>query len=148
MSNKIQLIHIQGQKQIFSLNYDQVNELEMPFGLKPFVCVIWNNNPEFVSTFLVEKLLKSNCKYFVCAGIDCDLLEETIDEIDVKRNIDNNKSKVEYVMTTSHKDEDLNEVIDFALNCTNFDNYEFDKYLIIQIGEKFTEKDIQEIIQK
>jgi hypothetical protein len=52
----------------------------------------------------------------------------------------------EFVMTTWHENESIENVIWDTLNITDFEEYHFDEYLIIQINKKLSDQDIIEKI--
>ncbi len=135
-------------KEIWLHNYRKDGDLNIDFNNSPFVCMVWNNRENFVSPVLIEQLLKANCKYIVVGGKNCEKWHDYADEIHISLYSDFQVPDSEHVMTTWHDNEPLEEVIWFTLNNTNFDSYEFNKFLFIQIDTKFSQDEIQKIIDK
>ena len=142
----MELITTMDEKNIWFENYQESVDISFPFEHKPFVGIVWNNKENFVSKPLIESLLKENCKYFLVGGYNCQEWENQADMTRYYLNPDNNEE--EFVMTTSHQDEPLNEVIWFALNNTNFDYHDFKNFLIVQIGQKYSKEEILDFINK
>jgi hypothetical protein len=68
---------------------------------------------------LVEKLLDSGCKYFVCAGEHSESLHDFIDDLILERSIDSDLVEGIDVMTTWHDTDTEEEVAEFFLYATN-----------------------------
>lgn len=68
---------------------------------------------------LIEKLLDSGCKYFVCVGEYSESLHDFIDDLILGRPINSNRDKNFHVMTTWHDTDTEEEVVDFFLYLTN-----------------------------
>lgn len=134
----MELIAKYQKKEVWLYNYVQDDDLSVDFGNSPFVCMLWNNREDFVSPALIEQLLKQNCKYFVAGGENCEEWHDCADEVQID----------EHVVTTWHKGQSLEEVVYFALNSTDFGNYEFDRFLFVQVGKKFSMDELRGIIEK
>ena len=110
--------------------------------------MIWNNKKNFVSPFLIKQILKANCKYLVAGGENCEEWHDETDIININLYPNFQVPESEDVMTTWHDNEPLKEVIWFALNNTNFDYYDFNKFLLIQIDAKFSNDEIKKIVDE
>lgn len=62
---------------------------------------------------LLESFLDQGYELFCAVGKDCELWEEIMDEIAV-----GNGENVRYITTTSHPDESVNHVVEFAKHFT------------------------------
>ena len=71
---------------------------------------------------LVDKLLDSGCKYFVCAGEYSESLHDFIDDVILERSIDSELGRGISVMTTWHDTDTEEEVAEFFLYSTNVRN--------------------------
>jgi hypothetical protein len=81
-------------------------------------------------------LIKSGCRYIVCGGVKCEQWHDEADlawvMLDLESGPDNG---MPLVMTTWHPDESEEEVVDFALNSTNFEECEFRCCLVLIAGD-------------
>jgi hypothetical protein len=80
-----------------------------------FVCLlVWNAAAATDETLaqVAEQLLDAGAVYVCCFGNDCERVHDVIDEVDVHRDPDSDS----VLMTTWHTDEDLSDVVYFALN--------------------------------
>lgn len=88
---------------------------------KHFACfLVWdskNNSKQEISE-LIEILVKNGVAYFCTWGNDCERLEDICDEIDSL-----NSSNDSVIMTTSHKNESIEEALYFFLTDTHPDEY-------------------------
>ena len=134
-------------KHLWLENFKDENDISpLYFNNQPFVTIVWNNHEGFISTALIEKLLKMHCKYFLAGGYNSQEWENTVDQIYLSLYPDFNPPESEHVMTTSHPNESLEEVVRFALNNTNFDHHDFKHFLIIQIGSNYSKEEILKFI--
>jgi hypothetical protein len=144
----MELIRSEGDRKIWLAGYQDRDVVSFPFDGKAFVCIVWNNREGFTSRSLVEMLLKANCKYFLAGGYESDAWEYLADEIHLSLYPDFGPPASEHVMTTSHKDEPLEEVIWFAWNNTNFDHHDFKNFGLIQAGQGYSKDEILRMIDK
>lgn len=144
----MKLISKHKEKEIWLQHYKNDEPLGIDFKGDPFVCMLWNDRENFVSSELIEEILKKGCRYFVAGGIDCEKWHDYTDEIHFNFYPDFQIPDSEHVMTTWHDNETLEEVIRFALNLTYFDDYQFDKFLFILIDSKLSEAEVVSIIDK
>lgn len=84
---------------------------------------------------ICQLLVDSGCRYSVSSGADCELWEETMDMILVMDEIDGKLPKDYFIMTTSHPEDTLREVIDFFLFCAkSYENAPWTERIIVQVG--------------
>ena len=101
----------------FSL--DIPKEFHLPS--KHFACfLVWDsqNNSKQEISGLIEILVKNGVAYFCAWGNDCERLEDVCDEIGSL-----NSPNDSVIMTTSHKNEPIEETLYFFLTDTHPDEY-------------------------
>jgi len=65
---------------------------------------------------LVEQFLRSRVRLIAVVGVNCGPIEDKIDEMVVGDGSDESR----FILTTSHPDETLQQVLDFAWSCNSF----------------------------
>ena len=146
----MEIIKKKRNRRIWLENYKEGQNVSFPFKQQPFVCMVWNKKDNFVSSSLIEQLIKTKCKYLITGGVNCDKWHDLADKLMLKliyNNVYPNSDVPdhEFVMTTSCA-QSLKQVIFHGLNCTDFGNHKFRDYLIIQIDTKFSKQDILKLI--
>lgn len=86
---------------------------------------------------LIEKLLDSGCKYFVCAGEYSELLHDFIDDVIWEKSINNGLDDSIHIMTTWHDTDTEEETAEFFLYLTDVR----DSYLVAFLEEGRSEDD-------
>lgn len=119
-------------KELWIHQYKGEDSLQLPF-TGEFVCVVWNESNTLLSAEITRSLLENGCRYVLCAGNISEKQERSVDELHVERTRQN--AHTPHVMTTAHADESIEEVIDFALNATDFEETPFSKYLVLYIED-------------
>ena len=135
-----------GLKQVWLENHTPGHQPAFPFAGRAFVCVLWNNVKDSLSPEPITQLLNANCKYIVAGGHDSEKWHDLADHLFISRYPDYAPPDSEHVMTTWHQDEPLEEVLWFGLNNTDFDDYRFTDYLVLQIGECYSPEYIGKLI--
>ena len=112
---------------------------EPPFAGRAYPCLLWDHGAEWASEArcdLARALIRSNCRYVVCAGAECEVWHDTVDEVFVSEYLDQPEivQDERHVMTTWHEDEPVDDVAFFFVLNTNFDDHEFADYLVLHIG--------------
>jgi hypothetical protein len=121
-----------------------------PFGGAEYVCILFANDQlitnaeqNHVSTALVQ----TGCKYAICSGHKCSSWDDSIDWAHLTM-YKFNPPEDEHIMTTWHETETVEQVLFFGLNNTDFDMHDFDRYLVLFVGEKAGLRDeIEKTIQ-
>ncbi len=80
-----------------------------------------------------DALLAQGCRYAVCAGYDCEKWHDAIDSAYLKRN-DGKPSDTNFVMTTWHENENLEDIVFFFLNNTQFEEWSPQNFLVLVLG--------------
>ena len=113
----------------------------------PFTCLLYSNqenvgNDEMM--LIANWLVLSGCRYALCAGLKCKEWHDTIDTADITRD----PTIQNLVMTTSHKNEPIEDVVWSWLNLTNFEDITFENYLALLIDDSKTiEEKIRQAIR-
>jgi hypothetical protein len=81
-----------------------------------------------------DALLAQGCRYAVCAGYDCEKWHDAIDSAYLKRN-DGEPKDTNFVMTTWHDNENLENIVYFFLNNTWFDEWNPQNFLVLILGD-------------
>ena len=113
---------------------------EAPFGSQQFACLLWNHSLErdvAATSALLGSLIDSGCRYFVCAGLDCEWWHDFIDELFVGKYLDatDEERARNRVMTTWHPQESPDEVAAFFAFNTKFDDIVSDRFLLLHLGD-------------
>ncbi len=77
-----QIVLADGRRVLFE-TISSAEEMTVPFDGEPYLCVIWVSDDSFDDQLryrLAQKLVKSNCRYAVCGGVDCERWHDEIDD--------------------------------------------------------------------
>jgi hypothetical protein len=103
-----------------------------------YVGVVFANDESITNdeqNLISDQLVQTNCRYAVCAGHKCSTWDDSVDwAYLVTVNYEPNDDA--FVMTSWHTDESVQDVIFFALHCTNFDDHDFQRYLVLAVGPR------------
>lgn len=115
--------------------------LTMPFAGGKFAAMIaaFAVVPVFEKDRLARSLIDQGCRYAVCAGVDCDDWESAFDDVDVEQNPEDEASR--FVMTTSHKGELLDEVVEFLFTCTAIEENVPERFVVLIVGAEGAERE-------
>lgn len=83
---------------------------------------------------LSDMIINANCKFACAAGHNCSSWDDSIDWAVIASKPDFSPQGNDLVMTTWHEADSTSEPISFALNCTNSDEHDFKKYLVLVVG--------------
>ena len=127
-------------KRFYSLNISSVGPLSIGSD-EPFVCLLWDHGglggqePEHVA--FARALIQSGCRYSVSAGKSCENWEAAFDLAWVEEYVDVTAEQQErdHVMTSSHEGEEPDAVAFFFVMNTCFDDHDFQRYVVIHLGE-------------
>ena len=110
-----------------------------PFGGADFVVLIINNDLEISADdqySLSLALVHSGCRYAVCIGHNCSTWDDSVDWAYLE--VDPDSEDDTFVMTTWHENETSDQIANFFLNCTTFDDNVFTNFLILSVGQNDT----------
>jgi hypothetical protein len=107
---------------------------------EPFPCLLWDHDGRATGeqrAALARALLTAGCRYFVCAGQNCEAWHDAADDEFLARNCHEPETvpDIDYVMTSWHDGESVDDVAFFFVNCTNLHGHDFASFLVLHIGE-------------
>jgi hypothetical protein len=129
-----------------------VEREELPFieQYRPFRAVVildGNYTDEWqdkVSRWLVD----SGCLYTMAWGPNCSSWDYSVDYAQIRKYLPDEAPDEEFVMTTWHEDESLDEVFWFAQNCA-YDPYDMIKHtLLVHIGDTDRETEFRALFER
>ena len=84
---------------------------------------------------LSEQLVEQGCRYAVCAGYRCSTWDDSIDLAYLQTESNFQPQNENFVMTTWHENESIEEIAEFFVMNTAFDNFTAKNLLILVIGK-------------
>jgi hypothetical protein len=135
----MELLATKDQKEIWLLELDKPYNLASAFNDMEYVCILFNNDPDISNedqNRISDQLVRSGCKYAVCAGFNCSSWDDSVDLAYLATDENYDPPDETFVMTSWHENESAEEIIFFGLNGTNFDDHYFNKYLVLFVGHK------------
>ena len=95
---------------------------------------------------LARRLVRSDCRYAVCGGVDASRWEADFDVACTDPAF--NPTDERFVMTTSHGN-DADDAAFFFANCTSFDEHDFRDHLILVVaGDVETEQRLLDLVER
>ena len=122
-------------REFYSLVVEQTEDFALPFEQAPYPCLMWASKPttpEFKAE-LARRLIESDCRYAVCGGTEHEEWEDAVDVEYVASDPDFDPPEERFVMTSSHED-GADDTAFFFVHCTNFDEHDFRRYLVLLVG--------------
>lgn len=125
------------------LNEIWFHQMERPFVFdesfpgRRYVAIVFSNDKtvtEVERQVVANSIFTRGCRYGVFSGYSCGAWEHALDTACIESAPDFQPSDEDFTMTTSHQEESIKSVIFFGLNNTNFDSYDFDRFLILFVG--------------
>lgn len=113
-------------------------DFRSPFDGAPFVALIHALDPSISNdemSAICAALVTSNCRYAVCAGLDCGLWHDSVDWAHCVWDPEYTDEKI--VMTTWHEDDPIEYVMWYALCLTDYGDLIFTNYLVLFVGHDF-----------
>ncbi|MCW5556848.1 MAG: hypothetical protein KIT22_03265 [Verrucomicrobiae bacterium] len=83
-----------------------------------------------------EQLVLTGCRYAACAGHECSSWDTSVDMAYLATDKHFSPPDETFVMTSWHERRSVKDVMLFGLMCTNFDDHEFTRYLVLSIGPR------------
>src|SRR5687767_9101828 len=123
-------------RQFWIVKVEEPGDFALPFGRVLYPCLVYANKPtsqEFKAT-ISRMLIESDCRYAVCAGLECEVWHDMVDWSYLETDPDFDPPNTTLVMTTWHDLDTLEDVVFFFAMNTNFDGHSFRKYLILLVG--------------
>lgn len=132
---------------------DGPDDFASPFCDALFPSLIWDHDGRYTDaarSAIAKTLLEAGCRYAVCSGKDCDAWHIAVDMAFVETHL-NDPDEVRdsvHVMTTSHDGESPDDVAFFLVLCTNFDDHEFRRYLVLHVGSGPAKAQVDAAVRK
>jgi hypothetical protein len=136
---RMELLTTRDGKEVWLHQIERPFVFDPPFPGRHFVAIVFSNDETVVDSerqIVSRALFSSGCRYGVFAGHDCDDWELALDLACIESAPDCEASDEAFTMTTSHKDESVEDIIFFGLMNTSFDAHDFDRFLILFIGPR------------
>jgi hypothetical protein len=83
---------------------------------------------------VARELIEQGCRYAVCSGAEGSAWDDAVDLAYIESHPDNSRDSSEFVMTTWHDDETLEEIAAFFALNTTFDDFVPSLYIVVGIG--------------
>jgi hypothetical protein len=118
-----------------------------------FPCMIWDHDGRFTEAQrrdVAKRLLQAGCRYAVCGGHNCEAWHDAVDAEFIRQHVDDpdeNRDAV-HVMTTWHADESPDAVAFFFVLNTNFDDHDFNHYLVLHVGDGHTQAEVDAAVRR
>lgn len=110
---------------------------ESPFGGQEFVLLLVTAGGGVTAgeqAAICDQIVRQGCRYAVCAGPDCELWHDNLDDAFLSTDPNFDPPEEREMMTSWHDGEPLVDVVWFFLNCTSFDSFIAERFLILAIG--------------
>jgi hypothetical protein len=124
-------------REYYQLALARPASFERPFPSQPYPCLVWDHKGSWQDTdrdVFARALIASDCRYAVCGGVFCEQWHDKIDLVFVQ-TVPDGESDARFIMTTWHSGEPPLEVAWFFAWNTPFDDHDFAKFLVIELGE-------------
>jgi len=115
-----------------------------PFGYRsPFpdqehtllVCVVDRSVTDAERQKLSEEIVAARCRYAVCWGHECSSWDTSIDCACIEAAEDFNPPDEDFIVTTWHDKESIEDTLEFWWMNTWFDDYESTRFGVLVIGD-------------
>ena len=83
---------------------------------------------------LSSEFVRQGCRYAVCAGHSCSSWDDSIDCAFLETDPQYSPPDDKFVMTSWHEDEPIDDIANFLVMCTSFDDYEATAFVVICLG--------------
>ena len=123
-----------------AMSIDAPGDVVNPFPGNLFPCMIWDHDGSFSEaqrSEVTRRLLEAGCRYVVCGGQNCEAWHNATDKEFLRQHADDSYDTRDdlHVMTTWHVDESPDDVAFFFVLNMNFDDHDFEYYLVLHIGD-------------
>lgn len=116
-----------------------------------FPCLIWDHGARFSESdrmSIAKELLAQGCRYAVCGGANADAWHLAFDLVftDPQTYDPNGTSDHNFLMTTSHDGEAPADVAQYFVLNTNYEHFNFAKYLLVHVGNGRRRQEIEDAV--
>ena len=135
----MELLATKGGREVWLRHIDRPLVFERPFSERHYVAIVFNDDASISDGerhYLTQAMFATGCRYGVFAGHQCEDWEWALDTACIESALETKPSDDEFTMTTSHKNESVEDVIFFGLNNTSFDSHDFERILILFVGTR------------
>jgi hypothetical protein len=135
----MELLATRVDKQIWFHEFSRPYRLDAPFPGELYVCILFANDEtitEEEQAAVSEQLVRTGCRYAVCAGHECSSWDTSVDMAYLATDEHFNPPDETFVLTTWHERDPVEDVILFGLMNTAFGSHDFHRYLILSIGSR------------
>jgi hypothetical protein len=111
-------------------------DLGDPFDGELYPALVWDTRPasEAQKRRMARSLIASGCRYVVCGGVESEAWEHAADRAYTEQDLPEPVPDELFVMTTSHRGEEVDDVAFFFVHNTNFGDHDFTRYLMLLVG--------------
>lgn len=111
------------------------SNFESPFESEEFVLLLVTGDSALPNQYreLCDHIVRQPCRYVVCAGAECELWHDYLDESFLATDPNFNPPHERIMMTSWHTDEPLGGTVQFFLNSTGFDSFVPRRFLVLFI---------------
>jgi hypothetical protein len=124
-------------RRVLATTLSRPYEFASPFDGVPFVLLLVVVDPTVTNderSAVSDQIIASGCRYVCAAGHDCSLWDDSVDWSLLGRH-DFNPPAAAHVMTSWHENEASDDTVDFALDCTSFEDMVFERWLVAFVGD-------------
>jgi len=132
----IEEIFSDGTKRYVYASLASTSHLEVPF-FSPFAVLIWTSARSLAELRqrVCEQLIAAGCRHVIAAGIQAEERDTSADLAFVKLFPDKATWDLNFVMTSSHRDESIEDVAFKFVVGTNFDHHYFTNFFLLHFGD-------------
>jgi len=108
---------------------------ESPFNKEEFVLFLYINDKSISNETqrkLSRQFISRGCRYAVCGGYNCEEWHDSIDSVCIGNNKNSDKN---FIMTTWHDDETIDDIVFFFVNNTSYENFIPENFCIVLLGK-------------
>lgn len=131
---------------------EESQRFEVPKGLAPFRCVILLERAVDAANreLICKQLVEAGCRWALTWGIDCLAWHDSIDDANFDRFIPGSIPDDQYVITTWHEDETIEDVLFFAKFNALWSTADLDlvDLLILDVGTVGRKEEIREAYER
>ena len=98
------------------------------------VCLVDDSVTEVERSKLAREIVAAKCRYVVCWGYECSLMEGSIDCAYIETDENFSPPEETFLMTTCHEEETIENTIEFWWMNTSFDFYCATRFAVLVIG--------------
>ena len=143
----MQLLARRDDQQFYLSRVTRPDEFDAPPGKGPYACLLWASTPTAPDAqgAVAQRLLDSECGYFVAGGLQCEQWHDMVDETFVSLDLSPGEYERRFIMTTWHTDGSMRDVAEFLVYSVfpapGAHREAFERYLVVAYGAPGTEAD-------